>query len=139
MGTPALILDAASSAASGLPPGSLDAFAVSAAVAWVIPALVDLVVKAHAPTSLKTAIATTLSALAGILPTVTLAPHEGWAGYVVAVGIALANTQAAHRVLKGVGDPVQKATGERGLGSAPKPKPRKRATPVKRAARPPAS
>lgn len=103
------------------PPPSVNAtivvtLAVSAICGWVIPIVTDLVTKWNAPTVLKTLIASGLATLAGVLSTVVFTPNEHWQDYLLAIGVAFVNTQAAHRTLKGLGDPVQKKFGNVGLG-----------------------
>lgn len=107
---------AAGGHAAATPVLSVKTLAVSALCGWVIPPLVDLVTKARAATALKTGLATLLAALAGALNTVVWAPRERWQDYLLAIAVAVVNTQSAHRILVGLGDPVQKKTGHVGIG-----------------------
>jgi hypothetical protein len=100
---------------------SLTTLAISTVSGLVIPAVTDLVTKAKAPTALKTTIATLLAVLAGALTTVVYTPHERWQDYLVAIGLTIANSQAAHRILLGLGDPVQNLKPNAGIGPAPDP------------------
>lgn len=113
---PAPALAAAAGHAATTPVLSVKTLAVSALCGWVIPPLVDLVTKAHAPTALKTLLATLLAGLAGALNTVIWAPRERWQDYLFAIAVAVVNTQSAHRILVGLGDPVQKKFGRVGIG-----------------------
>jgi threonine/homoserine efflux transporter RhtA len=87
---------------------------VSALCGTVIPFVVDLVTKSHAPTVLKGGIAAILSALAGALTTVALSPNETWPEYGMAIFMAFVATISVHST--GVTDGVQRKTARKGIG-----------------------
>lgn len=90
--------------------------AVSALCGVIIPALVDLTTKTHAPRWLKAGVALTLAGVAGAISTVTFTAGERWTSYVLAVAAAFVTTMSAH--LTGYSNPIQRATARYGLGRA---------------------
>jgi hypothetical protein len=91
------------------------AIAVPILCGTVIPALVDLLTKSHAPQLLKAGIAAGLSGLAGSLSVVAFTPGESWGAYVLAIAAAFVTAIAAHST--GYSTPIQAATAGVGIGS----------------------
>jgi uncharacterized protein (DUF983 family) len=93
----------------------LIALAIAALAGLTIPPLIDLVTKAHMPTQAKASIMTVLVAAAGAFTTVAYGGH-GWTHYLTNILAAFVTTLASHQTLKGIGDPVQAKTGNKGIG-----------------------
>src|SRR3954466_760139 len=94
----------------------LSAIAVAALCGIVIPFLVDLVTKSHAPRGLKAATAAALAAGAGVLSTSNLAAGFHWPTLVIATAAAFVTTMATHST--GASNIVQRATANVGIGGA---------------------
>jgi hypothetical protein len=102
-----------------LPSHQLAALAVSILCGTVIPAVVDLLTKSHAPKLLKAGLALALSAAAGALSTVTWTNGQPWTAYVIAIAAAFVTTIATHST--GYTSELQTRTANLGVGPAAPP------------------
>lgn len=79
----------------------------------VIPSIVDFVTHSSAPWWMKSVTATGLSALAGVLTTVTWSPSQDWKIYILNIFTAFVATFASHQA--GSSQVVESATAGFGL------------------------
>lgn len=93
---------------------------IASVVGLFIPGLVDFILKSTVPTPVKTIVATAGSAVAAALATVTYSTGESWKAYVYAIVLAVVASQGGHRILVGLGDPIQRRFGDAGIGPARK-------------------
>jgi len=73
-----------------------DLILINALVALVIPMLVALLAKAHAPSALKSWLALVLAAVAGVLTPLVSQPHVDWRSVALSILEIFAATVVAH-------------------------------------------